>query len=304
MGRKGLAGGLLPLALVALGSAALRAEEAPAPASFESLAHGAVKTQDVGTLLAPFIDSCGDDMRELDRARCRSTTTYLRKRLPQQTFIAESNDPAAIDVSGYDAAAKGYHLALAGCIACTEPMVIGSRREPRFVTLATPDKGAASLAAGVPLSKSTVAFDDFAAAKRWAEVERPFLRAEFLFQPQAEGSDFTVGMAPGIALKLIGARVYNRCTGEILVSKPPSTGFADRPPPGHEDPACTSAGKPQPMSDEELAADKRPEELSKAAINDVMEKIRPRFYQCYQQFHSPGALVLTYVVGGNGTVQS
>jgi hypothetical protein len=306
MGRKGLAGGLLALialgAFGAFGLPALHAEETPT--SFEALARGAVQTNDVASLLAPFIDSCGGDMRELDRARCRSTTTYLKKRLPQQKFIAESSDPAAIEVSGYDGAAKGYHLALAGCIACTEPMVIGSRREPRFVTLATPDKGAASLAAGVPLSKSTVAFDDFAAAKRWAEVERPFLRAEFLFQPPAEGSNFTVGMAPGIALKLIGARVYNRCTGEILVSKPPSTGFADRPPPGHEDPACTNAGKPQPMSDDELAADKRPEELSKAAINDVMEKVRPKFYDCYQQFHSPGALVLSYVVGGNGTVQS
>ena len=183
-------------------------------------------------------------------------------------------------------------------------MPIGSRREPRFVTLATPDKSAASLAAGVPVSKSTVAFDDFAQAKHWAEMEKPFLRAEFLFQPQAEGSDFTVGMAPGIALKLVGARVYNRCTGEILVSKPPSTGFADRPPPGHEDPACARAGQPQPMSDEELAADRRPDELSKAAINDVMEKVRPKFYDCYQRFHSPGALVLSYVVGGNGTVQS
>ncbi|HEY4392529.1 MAG TPA: hypothetical protein VGP64_00630 [Polyangia bacterium] len=304
----------LPLAIALLGPGlapvVVRAgEEAKKPAetgteSFEKLAHGAVKTQDVATLLAPFIDSCGGDMRELDRARCRGTTAFLRKKLPQQTFIAESNDPAAIEVSSYDAAAKGYHLALSGCIACTEPMAIGSRREPRFVTLATPDKGAASLAAGVQVTKSVVAFADFAAAKRWAEVEKPFLRAEFLFQPQAEGSDFTVGMAPGIALKLVGARVYNRCTGEIVVSQPPSTGFADRPPPGHEDPACKTAGQPRPMSDDELAADKRPEELTKAAINEVMEKIRPQFYDCFQKFHTPGALVLNYVVGGNGTVQS
>ena len=96
--------------------------------TFETRAHGAVKTQDVGTLLAPFIDSCGGEMRELDRARCRSMTTFLRKELPQQTFLADSNDPAAIEVSGYDGAAKGYHLALAGCIACTEPMPIGPPR--------------------------------------------------------------------------------------------------------------------------------------------------------------------------------
>ena len=70
------------LALVALGPAAVRAESTPpAPEkadSFETRAHGAVKTQDVGTLLAPFINSCGGEMREIDRARCRSITTYLR----------------------------------------------------------------------------------------------------------------------------------------------------------------------------------------------------------------------------------
>jgi hypothetical protein len=272
--------------------------------SFETRARGAVKTEDVGTLLAPFIDSCGADMREIDRARCRSTTTYLRKKLPQQKFLTESTDPAAIEVSGYDAAAKGYHLALAGCIACTEPMPVGSRHEPRYVTLATPDKGAPSLAAGVPVAKSTVAFDDFAAARRWAEVERPFLRAEFLFQPQSDGSDFTVGMAPGIALKLIGARVYNKCTGKIVVSEPPSTGIADRPPPGHQDPACTSAGRPLPPSEGDIADNLRPDELSKATINEVMEKARPKFYDCFEKFHSPGALVLSFVVGGNGTVHA
>ena len=135
-------------------------------------------------------------------------------------------------------------------------------------------------------------------------TERPFLRAEFLYQPQAEGAAFTIGMAPGIALKLVGARIYNRCTGEILISKPPSTGFADRPAPGHQDPACARAGK-APEPDPSLAAlDSRPDQLSKSDIGDAMTKIRPQLFDCYQKFHVPGALVLSYVVGGNGTVQS
>ena len=69
------------------------------------------------------------------------TTTYLKRKLPQQKFLVQSRDPAAIEVSGYDAGAKGYHLVLAGCLACTEPLEIGARHDPRFVTLATPDKG-------------------------------------------------------------------------------------------------------------------------------------------------------------------
>lgn len=269
--------------------------------SYEARARGAVPAPDLATLLAPFVETCGGEMRELDRARCRSTTAFLRKRLPEQTFVLTSSDPAAVEVSSYDGAIKGYHLVLAGCVACTDPVPIGPQRQPRFITLNTPDKGAGSLAAGVVVSKSTVAFDDFSAAKRWADTERPFLRAEFLFQPQPTGADYTVGMAPGIALKLVGARVYNRCNGEILVSKPPSTGFADRP--GKMDAAC-AAGAKAALSEDAPRDDVRPEQLSKASINEVMESIRARLYGCFQQFHVPGALVLNYVVGGNGTVQS
>jgi hypothetical protein len=304
---KGLSGRLgsllLAVASFALAPAPARADVGPGD-SYETLAHGAVRTQDVATLLAPFIDSCGGEMRDLDRARCRATTAYLHRELPHKTFATQSDDPAAIEVSSYDAAVKGYHVALAGCIACTEPLPIGDRGEPRYVTLKTPDKSAATLAAGVPLSKSTFAFDDFAAAKRWVETERPFLRAEFLFQPQAEDAAFTIGMAPGIALKLVGARIYNRCTGEILVSKPPSTGFADRPAPGHQDPACARAGKAPEPNPSLAASDMRPDQLSKADIGDAMTKIRQQLFDCYQKFHVPGALVLSYVVGGNGTVQS
>jgi hypothetical protein len=312
-GRRGRLTLTAALALSGVAPGGARADEAPGatvapgPAgdSYESLAHGAVRTQDVATLLSPFVDSCGGDLREIERARCRATTAYLHRELPRKTFATQSDDPATIEVSSYDAAVKGYHVSLAGCIACTEPLPIGDRGEPRYVTLKTPDKSAASLAAGVPLSKSTFAFDDFAAAKRWVETERPFLRAEFLYQPQAEGAAFTIGMAPGIALKLIAARIYNRCTGEILVSKPPSTGFADRPAPGHQDPACARAGKsPEPDPSSTAAADARPDQLSKAAIGDVMTKISPRLFDCYGKFHVPGALVLSYVVGGNGTVQS
>jgi hypothetical protein len=194
-------------------------------------------------------------------------------------------------------------VVLAGCIACTEPIPIGPQHQPRFVTLNAPEKGAESVAAGVTVSKSTVAFDDFEAAKKWADTERPFLKAEFLFQPQATGADFTVGMAPGIALKLVGARVYNRCNGEILVSKPPSVGFADRPPLGKSDTSCVNAARAA-LAEETAREDARPEELSKANINEVMEAIRPRIYGCFEKFHVPGGLVLTYVVGGNGTVHS
>src|SRR4051812_35574209 len=65
-------------------------------AKYEALAQGAVKTHDVPTLLAPFVDKCEAETRDLDRARCRATVAYLRKTLPTQTFAFDTDDPAAI----------------------------------------------------------------------------------------------------------------------------------------------------------------------------------------------------------------
>ena len=90
---------------------------------YEALAKGAVRTHDVATLLGPFVAGCDGEKRDVDRARCRAVRAYLRRTLPQQTFAVGSDDPAAIAVSDYDAGVKGYHVALAGCIACTKPVV-------------------------------------------------------------------------------------------------------------------------------------------------------------------------------------
>jgi hypothetical protein len=317
----------LALAIVLFGAAPLPAAEAPAkgpapakaaaapappaePApgeSFEKLGTGAVKTRDIGTLLSSFVDNCAGEKREIDQARCRATTSYLRRTLPQRTFTFTTDEPGVVAVSDYDAGVKGYHVALAGCVACTKPVSIGQSKESRLVTLKVPDKDADSLMKAVALSKNTFGFDSLADAKRWLDAERPFLRAEFLFQPQVVGDVWTFQSSRGIALKLIGARVYNRCTGDVLVSKPPSTGTADHPGPGHEDPTCAAARKQQAAAETAAPAsgsDDLPMQLSKALIADAMAKIRPQVFACYQQFKVPGTVELIYVVASNGTVQS
>jgi hypothetical protein len=184
-------------------------------------------------------------------------------------------------------------------------VTIGAGSEPRLVTLKVPDKDADSLMKAVSISRNTFGFDSLADAKRWLDAERPFLRAEFLFQPQTVGEVWKFGASRGVALKLVGARVYNRCTGDVLVSRPPSTATAERPGPGHEDPTCaaktptaTEAATPPP------AGDDLPLQLTKTLIADSMAKIRPQIFACYQQHKSPGTLELIYVVASNGTVQS
>jgi hypothetical protein len=299
-------GGGAPATAPAKASPAPSAAPADAAgASFETLGTGAVRTRDIGTLLSAIVERCENEKRDIDRARCQATTAYLRRTLPQRTFAFTTDEPGVVAVSDYDAGVKGYHVALAGCVACSKPVTIGKTKEPRFVTLKVPEKGADSLTKAVSLSRNTFGFESLADAKRWLDAERPFLRAEFLFQPQIVGDVWTFGADRGVALKLVGARVYNRCTGDVLLSKPPSTTMADRPGPGHEDPTCAAARKqalseaaPPPPSDD------LPVQLSKTLIADAMAKIRPQVFACYQQFKSPGTLELIYVVASNGTVQS
>jgi hypothetical protein len=281
--------------------------EPPPGATFETVGAGAVRTRDIETLLSSIVERCENETRDIDRARCQATTAYLRRTLPQRTFAYTTDEPGVVAVSDYDAAVKGYHLALAGCVACNKPVTIGKAKEPRLVTLKVPEKDADSLTKAVSLSRNTFGFESLADAKRWLDAERPFLRAEFLFQPQIVGDVWSFGGNRGVSLKLVGARVYNRCTGDVLVSKPPSTAMAARPGPGQEDPTCAARARavgssdtaaPPPSGDALLA------QLTKAQIADSMAKIRPQVFACYQQHKSPGTLELIYVVAGNGTVQS
>jgi hypothetical protein len=273
---------------------------APAGETYEALAKNATRTRDVATLLGAFIDRCDAEKRELERARCRTTQAYLRDVLPGRTFSTPAEDPATISVSEYDAGVKGYHLELAGCIACTKPVVVGRARERRFITLREPQKDAETLPKAVEVSKSTLGFDSLVDAKRWLDKVRPFLRAEFLFQPA--DAEWSFGPSRGYALKLVGVRVFNRCTGEVLASKPPSTGLADLPTGSREDAACLQPGGGDARTeDADLAL---PEELGRDAIADSMGRIRPQVYACFEKFKEPGTALLTYVVAGNGMVQS
>ncbi len=310
-GRKGPLFTLVMTAGLAAGASSARAAgdlapapsatAAPAPAdTYEALAKDATRTRDVATLLGAFVDRCDTEKREVERARCRTTQSYLRETLPKRTFATPADDPAVIALSEYDAGVKGYHIAVAGCVACTKPVVVGRARERRFITLREPQKDADTLPKAVEVSKNTLGFDSLVEAKKWLDKVRPFLRAEFLFQPA--DSEWSFGPSRGYALKFVGARVFNRCTGEVLASKPPSVGLADLPTGSREDAACLDADAGASRDDDDAL--KLPEELPRQAIADAMSTIRPQVFACYERFKEPGTADLTYVVASNGMVQS
>jgi hypothetical protein len=231
-------------------------------------------------------------------------------------------------VSDYDAGIRGYRVGLSGCVACSKPVAVGNSGKRGLITVGAPRKGIEPLATAVEITRGTVGFEALPEAKRWLAEVRPTLRAELVFRPADK--EWTFGPHRGYALELLAGRIYNRCTGEILLSKPPSTGIADRPPPGREqeDPACapqratvasasapagggnTAAAAPDPLGgasggDGDSGGDQQqPTELSHSAIAESMGQIRAQVFACYQKFQVPGSVQLSYEVASNGTVQS
>jgi hypothetical protein len=267
------------------------------PATFESLLRSALPATDMATLLAPFFDNCTAEKRELDRLRCRTTHAYLRRAIPHRSVWAIVDDPQVIAVSEFDAAIKGYHLSIAGCLACTRPVTLGHLKESRLITLKAPDKEAESLRAAVEVSRNSVGFDSLGEARTWLAQSRPELRTQFVFQP-AE-TEWKFGPNRGYAMTLLGLRVFNRCTGEILISRPPSTGFAETP--------GLDAGCRDHDSDDSTSPAKTNSEaarLSKEDISRAMTLIRPDVMACFGKFKVPGQADIEVVVGANGGVNS
>ena len=180
-------------------------------------------------------------------------------------------------------------------------MPVGRTADPRFVTVKVPDKKGDSLVKAVAVSHGTFGFDSLGEARQWMENERPFLRAQFLFQPQPTDAEWTFGASRGLAVRMVGARVYNRCTGQVLLSTPPSTGKVERPNPAERDPGCRNDG---PAAAQEAPPEELPAQLGQPAITEAMARIRAQVFACFRKHHVPGRLELTYVVAGNGTVQS
>jgi len=294
--------------------------------TFELLAKDARPAADVGVLLGALVDRCADEKRALDRARCQATLAYLRKTLPEHPFATTARDPAAISVSPYDGALKGYRISLTACIACTSPARVGRSPEPVFVTLKKPGEakpgsgkagapaaGAESLAAAVEIMSLPLGFPSQAEAQRWLAEVRPHLRAELVFN--ATASEWKFRSARGYALGLVAARIVDACTGAVVLSSPPSTGLAPRAAPDDQD--CTTAarvaakaeagtpGAPPPDDSDEDDEDKPlPAELTRTVIAHSMGRIRGQVFACFERFRVPGAAPLTYEVAGNGTVQS
>jgi hypothetical protein len=97
-----------------------------------------------------------------------------------------------------------------------------------------------------------------------------------------------VGVSRGYAFAPVGVRVYNRCTGEVLYSEPPS----QRPAP--RETQCSPAQAEREPETEPA------ETLSPTAINEAMGHARAEIAACVAASRTRGTARLVFAVAPSG----
>ncbi len=262
--------------------------------TFESAAKTAAPTSDLGLLVSPVVQDCDKARREIDKVRCRGLAAFFKGRdVGPSAFVRVVDEAQVVSASSYDAAIKGYHLRLVGCLTCQEP-VQAPGGDKRWVTLKTPVKGADTMTQAVELARPAMSFANAEEAAAWLDDVKPNLRAEFLFGTQ--GVDWTWKNFRGVAFPLLGSRIFNRCTGEVVFSDPPSEGR--RAP--IKDAGCGKSGAPVSANDGAADGEGVAAKLDPVTINQVLGTARPEFVACDKQFRSKGTAYLEFIVTGQG----
>jgi hypothetical protein len=277
--------------------------------SFEEFLQAAEPAPKAEALVAPFAEDCGQARREIDRARCRGTQSFLRARLPGKTLHAVVDSARVVSVSAYDASVRGYRVRLLGCVTCDDP-VLDSQGESRYVTLAVPAKGAPSLREAVVLAETTVAVENPVAGRTFETEIKPRLRAEFLFR--GDGTPWSHGGRKGVAFSPLAMRIFNRCTGEVIYSQPPSAKPVDvveelpgcAPAPVAAKPAggasgAAAAAVPGGGRNKEGTPD-APEKLGASEIGTALRDTRTAVAACDAEYKKPGAVELEFDLSGAG----
>jgi hypothetical protein len=264
--------------------------------SFEAAARTAEEVPDLEALVSSMSGDCERARREIDRARCRGMKSFVGARLPNKLFSAVVDSSRVVTVSDYDAAVKGFRMKLVGCLTCDEP-VNDSTLGKRYLTLKVPAKDGETLAAASSLARPNVAFASVDEAKTWEATVKPHLRAQFIFRPTPK--EWTYKQHRGLAFEPVAMRVFNRCTGEVIYSEPPSQ---DRMEVVEGKEGCAPAGKEVASATraKEKELSDLPEKLGALEIGQALREVRADIGGCDNQFKMRGTVDLEFEVPGSG----
>ncbi len=278
---------------------ACAARSARADDTFESVAKGATRV-DRATLagIVWSLTAKCDSGDELGKRQCRAVRDALARQAAGKRLIV-AGDASAFSIGAWDEKKQSSPISVAGCIACVDPLeidgdkvyVIGEGEKPVL------DDGGLH---PTPIHVTGRAFKTEDAAATWKTKVAPRLATELVIDVSKTHAWTAEKGWKGIAVAIVGFRVYDPCDGGIVCASPKSEPAAIDHAACGDTVAEGNVGSVKPTE----TAPELPDELSADQIKAAMAPVRDAADKCFEKYGVPGEGKLKVTVAADGTVVS
>jgi hypothetical protein len=277
-------------------AAPVRAEGKPEPAqqkgpsTFEQALEVAEPAGNLTDRFDPLFAECKRD-DDLEARQCATVRDATLAKLQTGIYVA-LGDESSLTWTPWTAQEKQLGLELHGCLACGKPLQLGEPAKPRFVTTRVPKAIKAGKAVGLDVGFYNVSLPDQGAAARFAKQTMPHLATQFVFRIgpvwKSGGGD---NAWQGVTFVPLGQRVFDRCTGKVYASEPPSTKPAEAVGGGD----CPAKA---PVVEEAL-----PEQLAREQVSATMRTVEGKVHFCYLTHKQEGTISVRLVLDGASGIE-
>lgn len=282
---------ILVLPMLAMGAATAKAQ------SFEAELRKAEEITQLARVIGPFLQQCSPG-NSLQAIQCRAIRSRMQHRVKGSTFWSTVD---AVRAGAYDNARLNFPVSVVGCLTCDAPLKLDETLYGAKSWYVTTDKPrSVKMAEGKPQFvgldlKQIIQPVGPAQVEVWMQNVLPNLKVQFIYH--MEGETWPAALGNGLVAKLVGYRLYDQCSGKVLVSSPPSTS----PAPVAKANTCGRVVADTPR--EEPRQQTIPAKLSPRDIQDSMRRLDSQVQTCYDQFQVAGlAEVVVTAKGDTGIV--
>lgn len=258
--------------------------------TFEAKAQGAQPLHRVESLVWAMTSSCdaGDDV---EQRQCRRVRETRQKELANGTWLVVA-DADAFDVGPWSPTKKSLPITLDACIRCAGVEIDGKTWYVTGATSTPPRFEGGKLRTG-KLHDHARAFADEATASMWGRAVAK-VKVEMIVK-LATKSRWSAGGKNGLALDVVGYRVFTPCDGTVILSSPPSS------PVEPDKQACAAASEQQPTV-AEAEAGPQVEALTASIIDEAMQPVVDAAWKCYGQYAVTGKAKLKITITAEGGI--
>ena len=265
-----------------LSAGAARAQKA----MFEDLRADAQKVSDLVEVVRPYVEPCNDKDDE-SRRQCEGARRFLQDHMRnvRLTMLVDK----ALEVQPYQGKSKSVPLTVRGCVTCDGGINVDGQK----VWIGVGPKAELGKRA-IPVAVEKI--------NEWRQAVAANLRTEMIFGLANKPVAGAPGGTKPLAVEIMGWRVFNRCTGEVLFSEPASKDKAEVTVEAKAE--CPKPEEAPKVVEKPAAPDHRPEKLGRYEIEQALSGMKSKVKACFDQYEVSGRADVVLDIQNDGVLQA